>query len=143
MKTFSPKKSELEKKWYLVDMKDQTLGHAATRIANILRGKDKPLFAPHLDCGDYVVVVNAKHIKLSGRKLDQKMYYRHSGYPGALKSRSAADVLEGKNPEKVVRNAVSGMLPKNKLRKNLLLNLKVFPEGEHTHEAQKPEKIKL
>lgn len=134
--------NDMKKKWYLIDLKDQTLGRAATRIANLLRGKDKPIFAPHLDCGDYVIVINAKHVHLTGQKLDDKLYYRHSGYPGGLKSKSAGRVLEDK-PEKLIVDAVSGMLPKNKMRKEFLLNLKVFPEQEHTHEAQKPVEIKL
>jgi large subunit ribosomal protein L13 len=142
MKTYTPKLDELEKKWYLVDLKGQTLGHVSVKIANMLRGKDKPLFTPHLDCGDYVVVINAKHIKVTGNKMEDKKYYKHSGYPGAFKEESLEDLLERK-PGEIIKQSVAGMLPKNKLRKNILAKLKIFAEGEHDHEAQNPEKIEI
>lgn len=142
MKTFSPKKADLTKKWYLIDVKGQTLGKAATKIASILRGKDKALFAPHVDCGDFVVVINAAEIKMSGNKADKKKYYRHSRFPGGLKEETAAEVLE-KHPERVLERAVRGMVPPNKLRADIVKKLKIYAGSEHKHEAQQPEPINL
>lgn len=142
MKTFSPKKEDLTKKWYIVDVKGQTLGKAATKIASILRGKDKPSFAPHVDCGDFVVVINAAEIKMSGNKAEQKTYYRHSRYPGGLKKETAAEVLQ-KKPERVLESAVRGMIPPNKLRSVIVKKLKIYAGSEHKHEAQQPEPINL
>lgn len=142
MKTYSPKQGDISKKWYLVDLKDKIVGRAATKIANLLRGKDKPDFTPNIDCGDYVVAINAKYVKLTGNKLEDKMYYRHSRYPGGFKQKPAGEILE-ETPEKIIIAAVSGMLPKNRLRKDSLLKLKVFPGEEHNHEAQKPEKVEI
>jgi len=142
MKTFSPKKSDITRKWYLVDIKGKTLGKAATQIADILRGKNKPIFSPHVDCGDYVVVINAKEIHMSGNKVEQKKYYRHSQYPGGLKEETAAEVLE-KHPERVVQRAIAGMIPHNKLKAEILAKLKVYADSEHKQEAQQPEPLKL
>lgn len=125
-----------------MDVKGQTLGKAATKIASILRGKDKPSFAPHVDCGDFVVVINAAEIKMSGNKAEQKTYYRHSRYPGGLKKETAAEVLQ-KKPERVLESAVRGMIPPNKLRSVIVKKLKIYAGSEHKHEAQQPEPINL
>lgn len=140
MKTFSPKKEDVDRKWYLVDAKGQTLGRLATKIAVKLRGKDKPMFAPHIDCGDFVVVINAADIKVTGNKLEDKMYHRHSGYPGALKSTPLKKMMLNK-PEEVVKKAIAGMIPRNKLKKDVLKKLKIFAGAEHAHEAQKPQPL--
>jgi large subunit ribosomal protein L13 len=142
MKTYSPKKKELEKKWYIVDAKGKTLGRMSTEIAKVLRGKQKPLFAPHVDCGDFVIVINAKDIKVTGDKLNSKFYYRHSGYPGALKKKPLKDLLDEK-PSEVVKKAVAGMIPGNKLKKEVLMKLKIYEGEEHPHEAQKPEPLTI
>ncbi len=142
MKTYSQKPAEIKREWFIIDLKGKTLGKVATEIANILRGKNKPTFSPHVDCGDYVIAINAKEIKLTGNKLEQKTYYRHSQYPGSLKQITASKLKEQK-PEKIIINAVNGMLPKNKLRKEIIKKLKVFPGSEHTHEAQKPKILEL
>ena len=140
MNTTFPNKQDIEKKWYIVDAQDQILGRLSTKVANLLRGKDKTCFSPHVDCGDFVVITNAKKIKLTGNKLEEKYYYRHSGYKGSLKKVNAATKLKS-SPEDVIRIAVSGMLPKNRLRKKILAKLKIFAGEEHTHEAQKPIEI--
>ncbi|MFC1600219.1 50S ribosomal protein L13 [Patescibacteria group bacterium] len=140
MKTYSPKKGDLDKKWYIVDAKDQTLGRLATKIAVKLRGKDKPEFAPHVDCGDFVVVINAEKFAVTGDKMNQKMYYRHSGYPGAFKQKPLKKLMEEKPTEALTR-AVRGMIPGNKLRKPIMEKLKVYAGEEHPHEAQKPENL--
>lgn len=140
MKTYSPKKQDIDRKWYIVDAKGQTLGRLATKIAVKLRGKDKPMFAPHVDCGDYVIVINAKDIAVTGNKLEAKKYYRHSGYPSGLREKPLKKMLEEK-PEEVIRKAVQGMIPGNKLRKEVMSKLKVFAGPEHTHEAQKPQPL--
>lgn len=137
MKTYTPRAEEVRKEWYLVDAEGQTLGRLATRIADALTGKRKPIYAPHLDVGDFVVVVNAEKVRLTGRKLDQKAYHRHSGYPGGLRSIPARELLR-KHPERVLRLAVKGMLPKNKLRRVRLRKLKVYAGPEHPHSAQQP-----
>ncbi len=144
MKTFSPKLEDIDKnrKWYLVDAKGKTLGRLATKIAVILRGKNKPTFSPHIDCGDHVVVINADKIKLSGQKWDQKKYYRHSGYPGALKETTAREMRE-KKPENILAEAVKGMVPRNRLRTHVLSKLKIYAGEEHKHTAQNPEPIEL
>lgn len=142
MKTTIAKKEEVNQKWYLIDAKDKVLGRIATTIANKLRGKDKPAFSPHMDCGDHVIVINTEKIKLTGAKLDGKKYYRHSGYPGAIKAESAKHLMERK-PTKLLELAVSGMLPKNKLRKVFMKKLKLYPGEEHAHEAQSPEKLEV
>ncbi len=137
MKTQSVKPADIEKKWVVVDAADQSLGRVATEIARILRGKHKPSFVPHLDCGDQVVVLNAKSVKLTGRKWDQKVYYRHTNFIGGIKATRASDMLET-YPERIIENAVKGMLPRNKLGRRVLKNMKVYAGAEHPHEAQKP-----
>jgi large subunit ribosomal protein L13 len=128
---------EVPRNWYVVDAQDKVLGRLASRIAMVLRGKTKPVFTPHMDSGDFVVVVNAAQVRLTGRKLDNKFYYRHSGYPGGLKTTTARHLLQRK-PEEVLRHAVRGMLPKNSLGRHLLKKLKIYAGGEHPHEAQQP-----
>lgn len=144
MKKFTriPKPEEIERKWHLVDAEGQVLGRMATRIADALRGKDKACFTPHLDTGDFVIVVNAEKVKLTGKKLKNKMYYRHSGYIGGLKSISAEDLL-AKRPEQVIKAAVKGMLPKNSLSRKMLAKLKVYAGPEHPHDAQTPVAMEL
>ena len=142
MKSFLPKKGEIERKWYLIDAEGETLGRLASRIAMVLRGKHKPIYTPSVDTGDFVVVINASKISVTGNKLTQKHYYRHSGYPGGLKD-VRLDKLMEKHPEEVIRKAVKGMLPKNKLQANMLKRLKVYAGAEHEHAAQKPELIKV
>ena len=142
MKTPLPKINEIERKWFVVDAKDQVLGRLATEIAVRLRGKHKPIFTPHLDTGDFVVVINADKIRLTGKKLSQKNYYRHTGYLGGLKTVRADKMLETK-PEEMIRLAVKRMLPKNRLGRSLLKKLKVYRGGTHPHEAQMPELLPL
>ena len=142
MVTFQAKKGEIERDWYLVDADDKVLGRLASRIASILRGKEKPIFAPHVDTGDFVVVINAPKVRLTGRKLNDKMYYSHSGYPGGLKATAVKDLLE-KKPEEVIRKAVKGMLPKNRLGRMQLKKLKVYRSHTHPHEAQQPRTVEL
>ncbi len=140
MKTYSPKPEDIKRDWYVVDAQDKILGRLATRIATKLRGKDKPEFAPHMDMGDFVVVVNAQQIKVTGDKLEQKKYYYHTGYPGGIKENSLDRMLH-KKPEEVIRKAVGRMLPKNKLGRKLLKKLKVYSGPEHPHAAQQPKVI--
>jgi len=137
MKTYTARTGEVPRQWYVVDAQGKVLGRLASRIAMVLRGKTKPTFTPHIDTGDFVVVVNAEQVQLTGRKLDNKFYYRHSGYPGGLKEISARHLLQ-KKPEEVLRHAVRGMLPKNSLGRHLLTKLKVYAGGEHPHQAQQP-----
>ena len=137
MKTYSLKKEEVQRSWFVVDATDRVLGRVATKIADKIRGKDKPSFTPHTDGGDYVIVINAEKIKVTGSKFNNKMYYRHSLYPGGLKSQSFKE-LNQKNPERVIEEAVKGMLPKNKLGKSIIKKLKVFQGPNHDHESQKP-----
>lgn len=138
MKTQFAKKNEFEKKWYLMDANDRVLGRLATKIANYLRGKNKPIFTPNADTGDFVVIINADKIKLTGKKLDNKIYYHHSGYPGGIKAATARERLKTQ-PEEVIKDAVWGMLPKNRLGRAMLKKLKVYRTSEHPHAAQKPE----
>ena len=140
MKTWNAKKEEVERRWYVVDAEGQTLGRLATRVADTLRGKRKPEYTPHVDTGDFVVVVNAEKIAVTGKKLEQKTYYRHSGYPGGLRARTLADELQ-RRPTEVVRKAVRGMLPRNRLARRQLGKLKVYAGPDHPHEAQKPERL--
>ena len=140
-KSYVPTEKNLEKKWFLVDVKGKTLGLITTKIANILRGKGKTFFTPERDCGDYVVVVNAKEVRLAGNKLDTKKYYWHTRYPGGFRERTARELM-AKKPEKIIYDAVWGMLPRNRLRKNLIKKLKIFA-GEHLMKAQKPELLDL
>ena len=137
MKTYSLKKEDVSRDWFVLDASDRILGRLATKIADRIRGKDKPSFTPHTDGGDYVIVVNADKIKVTGSKFTDKKYYTHSLYPGGLKTRTFKDLNE-KNPEKIIENAVKGMLPKNKLRKEIIKKLKVFKGPDHDHESQKP-----
>ncbi len=142
MKTFSAKPSDVTRKWYVVDASEAPLGRVATRVATLLTGKEKPIFTKHIDCGDYVIVINAKDLRVTGGKLDSKMYYRHSGFPGGLTETVMRDKM-AQDPTAVVTQAVRGMLPVNKLREGRLQRLKVYADGEHQHEAQKPEKISV
>jgi len=137
MRTYVPKEGEISREWVVMDAADQVLGRLATEVARILRGKHKPDFTPHLDTGDFVVIVNAERVKLTGAKLDDKVYYRHSGRPGSLKSETARERLD-KHPERVIQAAVWGMLPKNRLGRKLLRKLKVYAGPEHPHDAQQP-----
>jgi large subunit ribosomal protein L13 len=140
MKTYSAKPKEIEQRWYLVDAEGQTLGRLATRIADTLRGKRKPQYTPHVDTGDFVVVVNAEKIAVTGQKLEKKRYYRHSGYPGGLRSRTLAEQLE-RRPTEVLRDAVKGMLPRNRLARRQITKLKIYAGPEHPHGAQNPEPL--
>ena len=140
MKTYSLKKEDVTRSWFVLDASDKVLGRLATKIEDRIRGKDKPSFTPHTDGGDYVIVVNAEKINVTGSKSTDKKYYTHSLYPGGLKTRTFKDLNE-KNPEKIIENAVKGMLPKNKLGAELFRNLKVFPSSKHDHEAQQPKLI--
>ena len=142
MKTWNAKPNELEKRWYLVDADGQNLGRLATRIADTLRGKRKPEYTPHVDTGDFVVVVNAEKVAVTGKKLQQKRYYRHSGYPGGLRSRTLEEMLE-RRPEEVIRLAVKGMLPRNRLARKQLTKLKVYAGPDHPHAAQQPEPLEI
>ena len=137
MKTFSLKNTEVTRDWVVFDASDKILGRFATKIADKLRGKDKPTFTPHVDGGDFVVVINADKVKVTGNKAEQKKYYKHSLYPGGLKEKSYKEVLES-TPERIIENAVKGMLPKNKLGKSIIKKLKVYSGSEHPHESQNP-----
>lgn len=138
MKSYVAKPHEVERKWYVVDAEGKTLGRLSTQVATILRGKHKPTYTPHVDTGDFVVIINADKVVLTGKKLDQKMYRWHTGYPGGLKERTYRDMINTK-PEKVVFHAVKGMLPKNSLGRKMLTKLKVYRGSEHKHQAQQPE----
>ena len=142
MKTYSAKPREIEQSWYLVDAEGETLGRLATEIADVLRGKRKPAYTPHVDTGDFVVVVNAEKIRVTGNKLEQKIYYRHSGYPGGLRQRTLAEQLQ-RRPEEVIRKAVKGMLPRNRLARKQLTKLKVYAGPEHPHSAQQPQPMEI
>ena len=140
MKTWNAKPGEIDRLWYVVDAEGKTLGRLATQIADMLRGKGKPEYTPHVDTGDFVVVVNAEKVVVTGKKLDDKIYYRHSGYPGGLKSRSLRDEL-ARRPTEVLRKAVKGMLPRNRLARQQLTKLKVYAGPDHPHAAQQPKPI--
>ena len=142
MKTYIVKDKDIEKKWLLVDAKGKILGRLATKIATLLTGKHKPTYAPHQDCGDFVVVINAKEVKVSGKKEEQKIYRHYSGYPGGLKEYNFKRLLE-KKPEEIIRRAVKRMLPHNNLGRKLLKHLKIYSGNTHKHEAQKPVEVKL
>lgn len=141
-KTPVAKAEDISRDWYLVDASDMVLGRLAAQVASRLRGKHKPIFSPHMDTGDFVVVVNAEKVKLTGRKMDQKMYWRHSGYPGGIKGVTARRLLETK-PERVLRAAVRGMLPKNRLGRKMLKKLKIYIGPDHPHQAQQPQNLTL
>jgi large subunit ribosomal protein L13 len=142
MKTYTAKPGEVQRDWYVVDAEGKTLGRLATQIADLLRGKGKAQYTPNTDTGDFVIVVNAEKIHVTGQKLDQKMYHRHSGYPGGLKSRTLREQLE-RRPTEVIRKAVKGMLPKNKLASAQLVKLKVYAGPDHPHEAQAPKQLEV
>ncbi len=143
MTTYSMKASEIDKKWFIVDAEDLVLGRMAAEIAKILRGKHKPTYTPHMDCGDYVVVINAEKIKLTGNKLRDKKYYWHTGHPGGIKQRTAGQILDGQFPERVVKKAIERMIPTGPLGRQQLRNLKVYTGTEHPHEAQTPAKLDI
>jgi large subunit ribosomal protein L13 len=141
--TRSARPGEVEQRWYVVDANDQVLGRLATRVASVLRGKHKVLYTPHVDTGDFVIVVNAEKVRLTGRKREQKTYYRHTGWTGHLRSTTAAKILGGPHADRVVRDAVRGMLPRNSLGRKLFRKLKVYAGPEHPHAAQKPQELPL
>ena len=142
MRTYSPKASEITRKWYVIDAEDLVLGRLSTEAARILRGKHKPTFAPHMDMGDHVIIINAEKVVLTSDKADKKMVYRHSGFPGGLKSRTFAEAQAAK-PDEAVRRAVRGMLPKNRLGRQMLTKLKVYAGPNHPHSAQQPEALDI
>ena len=143
MKTYSAKPAEVEKKWVLIDADGVVLGRLASVVAMRLRGKHKPTFTPHIDCGDNVIVINAEKVKLTGKKLADKVYYRHTGYPGGIKEAHAGKILEGKHPHRVITKAVERMISRNPLGRRQMKNLRVYAGTEHPHEAQKPEVLDL
>jgi large subunit ribosomal protein L13 len=142
MKTLVPKNADIARDWFLVDVENKVLGRVATQIANVLRGKNKPLFSPSVDTGDFVIVVNAEKVALTGNKLSDKIYYSHSGYPGGIKSITAGKLME-KKAEDIIRKAVKGMLPKNKLASHMLKKLKIYTGATHPHEAQQPKSLQV
>ena len=142
MDTFMAKKSDVKRNWYVIDATGKSLGRVASKAATILRGKHKAIYTPHVDCGDYVIIINAEKVNLTGNKLDQKMYYNHSGYPGGLRERNAKTMLE-KYPVEMVERAVKGMLPHNRLGRQIFRQLFVYAGSEHKHEAQKPERLEV
>jgi large subunit ribosomal protein L13 len=142
MKTYVAKPTDRQRDWYVVDAEGKTLGRLATQIANVLRGKHKPTYTPHVDVGDFVIVVNAEKVAVTGNKREKKLYWRHSGYPGGIRSRTLGDLLE-KRPEEVIRKAVKGMLPRNRLARQQLRKLKVYAGPEHPHQAQKPDQLEI
>ena len=143
MKTFSATPSDIEKKWILIDADGVVLGRLASQVAKILRGKHKPSFTPHMDCGDNVIVINAEKVKLTGKKASDKVYYWHTGYPGGIKQRTAGQIIEGKHPERVILKAVERMITRNRLGRQQMKNLRVYAGGEHPHDAQQPETLDL
>jgi large subunit ribosomal protein L13 len=141
-RTYVTKPEDVERDWYIVDASGQTLGRLASEVAQVIRGKHKPIYSPSIDVGDYVIVVNAEKIHVTGRKLDQKMYYRHSGYPGGIKEMTLGRMLE-EHPTRVIELAVKGMLPKTRLGRKMIKKLKVYAGPEHPHQAQEPEAMEL
>lgn len=141
--TKSVRPCEVEKNWFLIDAKDLVLGRMASIIASRLRGKHKPFFTPHIDCGDHIVVINAEKVKVTGNKKDGDVFYWHTGYPGGIKSRTKGQILEGKHPQRVVEKAVERMLPKTKLGRTMYSNLRVYAGEEHPHEAQQPQVLDI
>ncbi len=137
MRTYTTKPEDIKREWFVIDATGMTLGRLATQIATVLKGKHKPIYSPHMDTGDFVIVVNAHKVRVTGRKLDQKFYYRHSGYPGGLKEISLRDQLD-RHPDRVIRFAVRGMLPKNRLGRQMIKKLKIYATPGHPHEAQQP-----
>lgn len=143
MKTYSAKPSEVERKWYLIDAEDVVLGRLAATVANILRGKHKPMYTPHIDTGDHIVIINAEKVKLTGRKLTDKRFYWHTGYPGGIKNRTMEEILTGKYPERVIEKAIERMVPRGPLGRAQLKKLRVYAGTEHPHTAQQPEVLDL
>ena len=143
MKTYSAKPSEVDRKWYIVDADGLVLGRLAVVVADLLRGKGKPMYTPHIDCGDNVVIVNAEKVRLTGKKRTDKVYYWHTGYPGGIKERTAAKILEGKHPERVLHKAVERMLSRGPLGRQQMKNLRIYSGAEHPHEAQNPTKVDI
>ena len=141
MKTYSAKPEDIERKWFVIDAEGVVLGRLASIVAMHLRGKHKPMYTPHLDCGDHIVIINADKVQLTGNKLADKTYYRHTGYPGGIRSTTAGKILDGKHPERVVEKAVQRMIPKGPLGRQVLRKLKVYAGAEHPHEAQQPESL--
>lgn len=142
MKTIFAKKTDVEQKWHVIDADGLVVGRLASQVANVLRGKNKPIFTPHADTGDFVIIVNADKVRFTGNKLEQKAYYHHSGYPGGIKKEVARDIME-KNPERILLSAIRGMLPKNRLGRQQLSKLKVYSGPDHPHKAQNPETLNL
>jgi large subunit ribosomal protein L13 len=142
VRTISAKEQDIQRDWYVIDAQGQTLGRLASRVATLLRGKHKPIYTPHVDCGDYVVIVNAEKVHVTGQKMTQKKYYRHSGYPGGIKEVTLRDQLQ-KFPDRVIEAAVRGMLPRNRLGRRMFKKLKVYSGPNHPHEAQKPQSMNL
>jgi len=142
LETYIPKLNEINQKWLVVDADGQILGRLASEVASILRGKNKPIFTPHMDVGDHVIIINAGKIRVTGKKAKTKKYYRHTGYPGGLRSDNYSDLIKS-NPAKILEKAIWGMLPHNKLGKKIYKKLKIYAGNEHPHEAQKPEKIEI
>lgn len=140
-KTYSCKPKEVERQWWLIDAQDIILGRLASRVANILRGKHKPSFTPNVDCGDHVVIINAEKVALSGKKLSDKIYYWHTGYPGGIKNRSAKQILNGKFPERIIENAVSRMISRGPLQRDIMKKLHIYSGQDHKHQGQTPKKI--
>ena len=142
MKTYIAKPADIERKWYLVDAEGEVLGRLASKVAAVLRGKHKPIFSPHMDVGDHVIIVNAEKIRVTGKKAKQKTYFRHSGYPGCVTMEKYSDLLK-KHPERILEKAICGMLPHNRLGRKMYKKLKVHAGNEHGHQAQRPEKMEL
>ena len=142
MRTYTAKAGDIQRDWYVVDATGKTLGRLASEVAQIIRGKHKPIFTPHMDCGDFVIIINAQKIHVTGRKMEQKMYYRHSGYPGGLRTESLGDLL-GSNPTRVFYLAVRGMLPKGRLGRAMIKKLKIYASDSHPHEAQQPKVLAI
>ncbi len=138
-KTFVAKPKEIERKWWIIDAQDVVLGRLSAVVANILRGKDKAIFTPNVDCGDFVVIINAEHVKLTGKKKTDKKHFWHTGYPGGIKERTAGKILSGDHPERLIRNSISRMISRGPLQRDVMSKLKVYAGSEHPHEAQKPE----
>ncbi len=139
-KTYSAKKSDITRNWHIVDADDAVLGRMASKVAHILKGKHKPIYTPSIDTGDHVVIINAEKVKLTGKKLENKIYWRHSGYTGGIKSKTAADIME-KSPEKVIHHAIAGMLPKNTIGRKMIKKLKIYVGPDHPHKAQQPKPL--
>jgi large subunit ribosomal protein L13 len=142
LKTYSPKPQDVERKWYVIDAEGEVLGRLAAKVAKVVRGKHKPIWAPHADVGDFVVIINADKVRLTGRKAETKVYYRHSGYPGGLKAVPFRR-MQAKRPEFVILEAVRGMLPHNRLGRKVLKHVKIYASSTHPHEAQQPEKLEV